>query len=360
MVPIASFKRVSTGLVVNFTNVSLGDPLTYEWDFGDSSPISTLKNPSHTYSTPGVYTVVLKATNNDGADYFVLEVMVGSVDGLNQSIQESVLCDLPHGIFIDTPCFTGLKKKWMLWLQPLVPGQINLDDVYNEQTWGDLYKILIAKLIIRDHILSLVKQSLSSISPNYNLPSSPVLEYVNDYSTTSELPDALLTAGSLVINLEVNGEIIGPHTITNTTSTKLLDYLNSLGVGFFQMDNSKVLVSIKNPNILIGINGTYASQAYEFSFIPSNPQTINTNVVSPESSAPEGLASTGSIKYIETGPSRVEWFDRSEWYANMFQKAGLLKVLEDEICSLASRVRVKLPFCKMSYKKPLFIVGKLS
>lgn len=39
---------------------------TYLWDFGDGSPTTTLENPCHTYSTPGVYTVTLSATNPCG------------------------------------------------------------------------------------------------------------------------------------------------------------------------------------------------------------------------------------------------------------------------------------------------------
>ena len=41
-----------------------GDPLTYEWSFGDGTPGSTQPNPSHTYTNPGNYTATL--TVNDG------------------------------------------------------------------------------------------------------------------------------------------------------------------------------------------------------------------------------------------------------------------------------------------------------
>ena len=33
-----------------------GDPLTYEWSFGDNTTGSTQANPSHTYANPGTYT----------------------------------------------------------------------------------------------------------------------------------------------------------------------------------------------------------------------------------------------------------------------------------------------------------------
>ncbi len=63
-----STRRVcpSTG-AVTFTNTSTGiGPLTYRWTFGDGSPASTSPNPSHLYTTPGVYAVKLVVTDGRG------------------------------------------------------------------------------------------------------------------------------------------------------------------------------------------------------------------------------------------------------------------------------------------------------
>lgn len=51
-------------LLVNFHDSSL-NAVNWAWDFGDGSS-STLMNPSHIYSTPGIYTVKLIATNANG------------------------------------------------------------------------------------------------------------------------------------------------------------------------------------------------------------------------------------------------------------------------------------------------------
>jgi PKD repeat protein len=53
-------------LTVNFTNLSTG-AASLSWDFGDSGT-STQQNPSHTYTSPGTYTVSLTATNAYGSD----------------------------------------------------------------------------------------------------------------------------------------------------------------------------------------------------------------------------------------------------------------------------------------------------
>jgi PKD repeat protein len=59
----------SPGTTVTFTNLAGGDVLTTTWNFGDGSPALTVTHTdpvTHTYTTPGVYTVTL--TVEDGVD----------------------------------------------------------------------------------------------------------------------------------------------------------------------------------------------------------------------------------------------------------------------------------------------------
>jgi uncharacterized protein YkwD len=51
---------------VNFTDTSANGPTIHRWDFGDGST-STDVSPSHTYTTPGTYTVTLEVENAMGA-----------------------------------------------------------------------------------------------------------------------------------------------------------------------------------------------------------------------------------------------------------------------------------------------------
>jgi len=50
-------------LVVQFTDQSYGTPNTWYWSFGDGSHAST-QHPQHTFTVPGVYTVSLRAYND--------------------------------------------------------------------------------------------------------------------------------------------------------------------------------------------------------------------------------------------------------------------------------------------------------
>jgi Zn-dependent metalloprotease len=66
--PTAGFLATNTKPcdgTVQFKDLSVGDPKSWAWDFGDGQS-STLQNPSHTYATDGTYTVKLTATNPTG------------------------------------------------------------------------------------------------------------------------------------------------------------------------------------------------------------------------------------------------------------------------------------------------------
>ena len=61
--PIATINDFTVEFTAN-ANDPEGELLTYEWDFGDGTPVSTDINPTHIYNVPGTYTVT--ATVSDG------------------------------------------------------------------------------------------------------------------------------------------------------------------------------------------------------------------------------------------------------------------------------------------------------
>lgn len=52
---------------IQFTNASIGQNLTYIWDFGDGDS-AFVENPAHSYVNPGSYTVSLTVTDQNGCD----------------------------------------------------------------------------------------------------------------------------------------------------------------------------------------------------------------------------------------------------------------------------------------------------
>jgi PKD repeat protein len=69
--PVANFTgnplSGTTPLTVQFTDQSSNIPSSWAWNFGDGNT-SIAQNPSHTYSSIGVYTVSLNATNAAGSN----------------------------------------------------------------------------------------------------------------------------------------------------------------------------------------------------------------------------------------------------------------------------------------------------
>jgi PKD repeat protein len=71
IIPVASFTADPmigfVPLSVDFTDTSTGDPITWDWEFGDGG-ISAVQNPTHLYEVVGNYTVNLTVCNLDGCD----------------------------------------------------------------------------------------------------------------------------------------------------------------------------------------------------------------------------------------------------------------------------------------------------
>ncbi|MCP4584190.1 MAG: S8 family serine peptidase [candidate division Zixibacteria bacterium] len=70
--PVADFSgNPRTGnipLIVDFTDLSVNSPSSWDWNFGDGIGTSTEQNPSYTYNSTGSYTVTLISINAFGSD----------------------------------------------------------------------------------------------------------------------------------------------------------------------------------------------------------------------------------------------------------------------------------------------------
>lgn len=68
-------------LTVQFSSAASSDPyghpLTYSWNFGDGSPVSTAADPSHIYATGGTYTATLTVSNGSLTATSTTKVVAG-------------------------------------------------------------------------------------------------------------------------------------------------------------------------------------------------------------------------------------------------------------------------------------------
>lgn len=79
--PTAAFSasNVCLGDTVHFSNLSSGNGGTitsYSWNFGDGSPVNSLQNPAHLYTTSGSFTVTLSAATSMCSDDSTLSIVV--------------------------------------------------------------------------------------------------------------------------------------------------------------------------------------------------------------------------------------------------------------------------------------------
>ncbi len=95
--PVADFTNatVCAGNAVDFTNTSQGNPILFEWNFDDGSPVSTDENPTHTFATGGFYDIQFIAENNVGcADTLVEQIEVFTVPDVDFTADTVCLFDI--------------------------------------------------------------------------------------------------------------------------------------------------------------------------------------------------------------------------------------------------------------------------
>ncbi len=117
LTPKAAFSaNVTSGftpLSVQFTDLSSNDPYSWEWNFGDGVT-SSEKNPVHTYTTPGVYTVQLTASNPDGSGTVVKSAYIHVSDGFTVDFVATPLSGTAPLMVTFTDQTTGTPTSW-LW-----------------------------------------------------------------------------------------------------------------------------------------------------------------------------------------------------------------------------------------------------
>jgi len=107
--PVSNFSFITSNLTANFIDASTfkGNP-AYSWDYGDGSSISTLQNPSHTYTLAGTYNVCLTIVDSCGSDLICQSVTV--IDSLGCPPPSSYFTYAANGlsiIFTDSSIVSG-------------------------------------------------------------------------------------------------------------------------------------------------------------------------------------------------------------------------------------------------------------
>ena len=211
-VPFASFGADINDLTVDFTNFSsLGD--TFLWDFGDGN-ISSEINPQHTYSSIGIYTVSLTATNDCGSNIFTTNLDVGTAVSAGFFAEETEGCAPMQVQFTDQSSSNVTQWNWSF------PGGIPATSTEQNP-------------LVNYNTLGIYEVSLEASNP-FN--SSTVTE--TNYIIILDVPTASFTFNE-------TGNVIS----YNNTSTNANTYLWTFGDGETSMD--------ENPSHTYADDGTY-------------------------------------------------------------------------------------------------------
>lgn len=93
--PVAAFavsnSEICFGESISFSNTTtIGDtPFVYSYNFGDGSPVVTTPNATHTYTTPGTYTVSFTVTGPAGANTATQTVVIKPIPNTNFIINKN-------------------------------------------------------------------------------------------------------------------------------------------------------------------------------------------------------------------------------------------------------------------------------
>ncbi len=120
--PMPNFSSSSACLneVTNFTDLTTGvrPVVQWRWSFGDGDS-SSLQNPSHTYSLPGIYLVELSVTDSFGCEESVIDtVIVRPLPQADFSLDSS-------SCFTDTICVNQAKNFIDLSFVDSLGGNVN-------------------------------------------------------------------------------------------------------------------------------------------------------------------------------------------------------------------------------------------
>jgi PKD repeat protein len=115
--PEAQFSFDAAELTVKFTNNSTGGDYTY-WNFGDGT-VSTEKSPTHTYVTPGVYSVMLTVANGACGSALAKEVHAFLTTGSSETVELQGVNVYPNPVvselFISLEYLPGKNAVARLW-----------------------------------------------------------------------------------------------------------------------------------------------------------------------------------------------------------------------------------------------------
>lgn len=111
---------------VTFSDKSIGNATSWDWDWGDGTVHGITQDPTHIYTNVGTYTVILKASNAYSSDtetkYHYITAFNGGINQTNTAINGLTItnCGGPQTVTVDTSVLPAdlILNKFVLEIQP--------------------------------------------------------------------------------------------------------------------------------------------------------------------------------------------------------------------------------------------------
>lgn len=230
--PVSDFHAVNTsswtgGGIVSFVNTSLNST-TCLWDFGDGNT-STSKDPSHSYSSDGNYTVKLITYNNDGcADLKIMTNYIHVIPKVSPTftVNTTNACSLNQ--VLNFTCTTPAANSWLWDFGDSTTSTLqNPTHIYNKEgIYTVALKIITngtgADSIIKNNYITVAAAQTPQfkISTNTGCLGSPISLTDTTNNAKSWFWDFGDTETSILQNPTHTYRTVGTYDITLTTTTK--------------------------------------------------------------------------------------------------------------------------------------------
>lgn len=230
-------------VTINFNNTTASG-VTYQWNFGDGSAISTATNPAHTYTANGTYSVKLKAVG-----------CLSSTDSITKVAYINISTPANPSTTGASRCGTGTLSlgasgtSQLYWYtSPTGTGTpINIGTSYTTPTLTNTTTYYVVNTSTNTPIFAAPTSSSSGTGSNYNTASAYNTFDVIQPCTLRTVVAYASTAGNRTIELRNSANAIITSTVINMAvgaNTLNLNFALTVGTGFRLGLNSASAVNL--------------------------------------------------------------------------------------------------------------------
>lgn len=216
---------------INFSNTTASG-ITYQWNFGDGSAVSTTTNPVHTYTANGTYSVKLKATG-----------CLSSVDSITKVSYITINTPANPSTTGATRCGTGTLSlgatgtSQLYWYtSPTGTGTpVNIGTNYTTPSLTNTTTYYVVNTSTNAPVFAAPTSSASGTGGNYNTASAYNTFNVIQACTLKTVVAYASTAGNRTVELRNSSNAIITSTVVNMVvgaNTLTLNFALPVGTGY--------------------------------------------------------------------------------------------------------------------------------